>query len=102
MERPAPDATAYIHRDARFIMNAHGRWENAAHDDRCIAWARDYFKASALFATRGVYVNFSTEEEGDRVRSAYGKNVERLASIKRQYDPDNLFRPNQNIGLALR
>jgi FAD/FMN-containing dehydrogenase len=99
-ERPAPDATAYIHRDAKFVMNVHGRWDKPADDNRCIAWARDYFKDSAPFATGGVYVNFLTAEEGDRVRSAYGKNFDRLASIKRQYDPDNLFRTNQNIGPA--
>ncbi|HEY9460120.1 MAG TPA: FAD-binding oxidoreductase, partial [Paralcaligenes sp.] len=49
--RPAPDSAAYAHRDAQFVMNVHGRWEDAADDKRCIAWARDYFKASAPFAS---------------------------------------------------
>lgn len=44
-----------------------------------------------------MYVNFLTEDEGDRVRSAYGPNYDRLARLKRQYDPDNLFRTNQDI-----
>jgi FAD/FMN-containing dehydrogenase len=44
-----------------------------------------------------VYVNFLTEEETDRVESAYGPNYDRLARIKKKYDPDNLFRINQNI-----
>jgi hypothetical protein len=96
-KRPAPDATAYAHRDAEYVMNVHGRWENAADDKRCMQWSRDYFKASAPFASAGAYVNFLTEDEGDRVRSAYGPNYERLARIKRKYDPDNLFRVNQNI-----
>ncbi|HEY9279730.1 MAG TPA: FAD-binding oxidoreductase [Eoetvoesiella sp.] len=99
-ERPAPDSTAYAHRDARFVMNVHGRWDDPSDDTRCISWARDFFKASAPFASGGVYVNFLTADEGDRVRSAYGPNYDRLAQIKRQYDPDNIFRVNQNIGPA--
>ncbi|HEV8500539.1 MAG TPA: FAD-binding oxidoreductase, partial [Casimicrobiaceae bacterium] len=95
--RMAPDATAYAHRDARYVMNVHGRWRDAADDQHCIAWARDYFKASAPFASGGVYVNFLTAEEGDRVRAAYGPSFDRLARIKRKYDPDNLFRTNWNI-----
>ena len=95
--RPAPDATAYGHRDARFVMNVHGRWDDPADDARCIGWARDYFKASAPFASGGVYVNFLTADEGERVKAAYGQNYERLAQIKRQYDPANLFSTNQNI-----
>ena len=95
--RPAPDSAAYSHRDALFVMNVHGRWENPADDKRCIGWARDYFNASAPFASSGVYVNFLTADEEDRVRSAYGPNYDRLAQVKRTYDPDNLFHTNQNI-----
>jgi FAD/FMN-containing dehydrogenase len=95
--RPAPDSAAYAHRDAQFVMNVHGRWENPADDKRCIGWARDFFNASAPFASGGVYVNFLTADEGDRVRSAYGPNYDRLAQVKRKYDPVNLFRVNQNI-----
>lgn len=95
--RPAPDATAYAHRETRFVMNVHGRWDDAADDQRCIGWARDFFKASAPFASGGVYVNFLTADEGDRIRSAYGPNYDRLVEVKRKYDPANLFRVNQNI-----
>jgi FAD/FMN-containing dehydrogenase len=95
--RPAPDSAAYAHRDAQFVMNVHGRWTAPADDERCIRWARDFFKASAPFASGGVYVNFLTADEGDRVRAAYGQNYERLAQIKRKYDPANLFSTNQNI-----
>lgn len=95
--RPAPDAAAYAHRDAQFVMNVHGRWDDPADDERCIRWARDFFKASAPFASGGVYVNFLTADEGDRVSAAYGPNYDRLAQVKRKYDPENLFRVNQNI-----
>jgi FAD/FMN-containing dehydrogenase len=95
--RPAPDFTAYPHRDVEFVMNVHGRWEHQADDARCIGWARAFFEASAPFASGGVYVNFLTADEGGRVRAAYGSNYDRLVQVKRRYDPDNLFRMNQNI-----
>ena len=95
--RPAPDSAAYPHRDAKFVMNFHGRWEDPADDERCVGWARDFFNATAPFANGGVYVNFLTADEGDRVRAAYGPNYDRLVRVKRRYDPANLFRMNQNI-----
>jgi FAD/FMN-containing dehydrogenase len=98
--RPAPGAMAYAHRDAQFVMNVHGRWDDAAEDQRGIRWAREFFEAAAPFASGGVYVNFLTADEGERVKSAYGPNYERLAAVKRKYDPANLFRVNQNINPA--
>ena len=95
--RPAPDSAAYPHRDAQFVMNFHGRWEDPADDERCVGWARDFFNATAPFASGGVYVNFLTADEGDRVRAAYGPNYDRLVRVKRRYDPANLFHMNQNI-----
>ncbi len=95
--RPAPESAAYAHRDAQFVMNVHGRWDDAADDERCIRWSRDFFNASAPFASGGVYVNFLTADEGDRVRTAYGPSYPRLAQAKRKYDPNNLFCVNQNI-----
>jgi FAD/FMN-containing dehydrogenase len=91
------DATAYAHRDARFVMNVHTRWRSPADDERCISWARQFFSASAPFASGGAYVNFMTEEEDTRVAAAYGSNYSRLVGLKRRYDPQNLFHLNQNI-----
>lgn len=95
--RVARDATAYAHRDANFVMNIHGRWADAADDQRCIAWTRGMFDALSPFALGTVYVNFLTEDEGARVNAAYGENYGRLAEVKRRYDPDNRFCGNQNI-----
>ena len=95
--RIAADATAYAQRAAQFVLNVHARWETAADDQRCIAWAREFFDASAPYATGGVYINFLTEEEGDRVAAAYGPGFQRLVQLKEKYDPGNLFRLNQNI-----
>jgi FAD/FMN-containing dehydrogenase len=95
--RVASEAMAYGHRDARFVLNVHGRWDEAKDDRKCIGWARDFFKASALYASAGAYVNFMTGEESDRVASAYGSNYARLVEVKRKYDPANIFHLNQNI-----
>ena len=95
--RIAPDATAYAHRDAKFVLNVHGRWDEANEDEKCIAWAKEFFAASAPYASAGAYVNFMTAEEGDRIAAAYGSNYDRLVKIKRQYDPENVFHLNQNI-----
>jgi FAD/FMN-containing dehydrogenase len=96
-KRVAADATAYPNRDAKFVMNVHGRWSDAKDDTACIGWARAFFEASAPFAMGSVYVNFLTQEEGDRIRAAYGPNYERLVAVKTRYDPHNVFRNNQNI-----
>ena len=90
-------AMAYGHRDARFVMNVHGRWEEPADDERGIAWARQFFNAAAPYASAGTYVNFMTEEESSRVAAAYGDNYPRLVELKRKYDPTNVFHMNQNI-----
>jgi FAD/FMN-containing dehydrogenase len=95
--RVPADAMAYRHRDAKFVLNVHGRWDERTDDERCIAWAGAFFQATAPYASAGAYVNFMTEEEGGRVAAAYGSNYDRLAQIKKQYDPDNLFHLNQNI-----
>ena len=95
--RVAPIAMAYGHRDAKFVLNVHGRWDEAKDDQKGIGWAREFFKASAPYASAGAYVNFMTEEEGDRVAAAYGSNYDRLVEIKKRYDPANVFHLNQNI-----
>jgi FAD/FMN-containing dehydrogenase len=93
----APDETAYPHRGVQYAMNVHTRWLEPAEDATCIAWAREFFKAAAPHAAGSVYINFLTEDEGDRIAEAYGPNYARLAQIKARYDPDNLFHSNQNI-----
>lgn len=95
--RVPSDAMAYGHRDANFVLNVHGRWDAPSDDDKCIAWARDFFNASQPYASGGAYINFMTEDELDRVAAAFGPNHARLVEIKKEYDPDNVFHLNQNI-----
>ncbi len=95
--RPSPDATAYSHRNTIYVCNVHGRWEKPSEDKNCIDWARGFFREATPYATGGVYVNFLTDDESERIKAAYGPGYDRLASIKKKYDPENLFRMNQNI-----
>jgi FAD/FMN-containing dehydrogenase len=95
--RVPAEAMAYGHRDARFVLNVHGRWESKAEDRSCIDWARAFFKASSPYASAGAYVNFMTEDEGERVSAAYGSSYNRLAQLKKRFDPENIFHFNQNI-----
>jgi FAD/FMN-containing dehydrogenase len=97
MARVPANATAWPNRNAHFIMNAHTRWREQAQDKACIAWARQLFDATAPYASGSVYINFMPDDENDRVEKAYGPNYRRLTEIKRRYDPNNLFRVNQNI-----
>jgi hypothetical protein len=97
LNRVPASAMAYANRDLHYIMNVHGRWEDKKDDGKCIDWARDFFQASKPFASSGAFINFMTEEETDRIGSAYGANYQKLVEIKSKYDPDNVFRHNQNI-----
>jgi FAD/FMN-containing dehydrogenase len=78
-------------------MNVHTRWREQADERRSIDWARQFFTETAPHATGGVYVNFMPEDETERVSNAYGANYARLVALKAKYDPDNLFRLNQNV-----
>jgi hypothetical protein len=92
------DATAASGRDALHAMNINGAWPEGGPNHPDIGWCRDYFAAMQPHATGGVYVNFMHNDEGEaRVRAAYGPRYARLAQIKARYDPDNVFRSNQNI-----
>jgi len=100
MARVAPDATAFVGRDAHYIMNVHGRWSDPRDDDKVRSWARRSFAAAAPHATGSGYVNFLTEDEGERVAASYGVNHARLQALKNRYDPGNVFRMNLNIAPA--
>jgi FAD/FMN-containing dehydrogenase len=95
--RVAPEAMAYASRATNYVINVHGRWESADQDESCIAWAREFCEQTKPFASGGAYINFLTQEEGDRVAFAYGANYARLVELKQTYDPGNVFRMNQNI-----
>jgi FAD/FMN-containing dehydrogenase len=91
----ADDATAFSHRDADYLFHPITMWQQPSDDERLIAASRAFCEAMRPFSTGGAYLNFTPE---DRVRDAYGTaKYERLVALKNRYDPDNLFRLNQNI-----
>ncbi len=96
VNRVPPDATAYPHRDADFLVNITTRWADPERDEECISWTRAFFDALAEFATGGTYVNLISEREGEE-SMAYRENYDRLVALKNEYDPNNVFRMNQNV-----
>lgn len=85
-------------RDARYVLNLPGSWEQATDDAVNIAWARDAHNDMKSFSTGGTYINFLTEDESpERIATALGKGLKRLATVKTKWDPQNMFRTNRNI-----
>lgn len=95
--RVSAGETAFGDRSSPFVVNLLGNWADAAEDAANISWVRSVFKLLRPAMTPGVYVNFMSGDEDDRVPEAYRERWERLVAIKSHYDPDNLFRLNQNI-----
>ena len=95
--RVGADETAFGHRDANFSMVVVSAWEDPADDEANIEWVRQYSAAIAPHSEPGGYINFMAADDDDRVPANYGDNYARLVDVKRRYDPDNLFRVNQNI-----
>lgn len=93
-----PDETAFAVRDGDFSVNIAGIWSDAAADDAHVTWVRDYYDAIHPHSGyEGGYTNFMAADDQARVRENYGSAYDRLARIKAKWDPDNLFRLNQNI-----
>jgi len=96
--RVASDATAFAHRDATFATVIAGMWPPDQVDDEAgTAWVRDYYDATAPHSEEGGYINFMAEDDQGRIAANYKGNYDRLREIKGRYDPDNVFRHNQNI-----
>jgi FAD/FMN-containing dehydrogenase len=96
--RVGSEATAYGARDADYNLMISSAWSAKADDDANVRWARDSFEATRPFSTGSVYVNYLNAQESDRLGEAYGpEHHRRLVAVKDRYDPDNVFRHNQNI-----
>ena len=91
------EATAFAHRKLPYAPVIVSQWLDAADSETNVGWARDFWKALQPFAGAGAYVNDLGQDDEDRIRIAYGTNYERLAALKKKYDPDNFFRLNPNI-----
>ena len=91
------NATPWSYRDAVWADVIVGVDSNPANKEKISNWARDYWTALHPYSAGGAYVNFMMDEGEDRIRATYGENYDRLARIKKRYDPANFFRVNQNI-----
>jgi FAD/FMN-containing dehydrogenase len=90
-------ATAYQHRQPGFNLLLISSWTEPAQNDECIAWAHETFDALSPHVVERAYTNYLSADDHERVREAFGPNLERLVALKRRYDPDNMFHLNQNI-----
>ena len=77
-------------RDARYVLNVAGSWEQADDDKANVEWAREAWNDMKSFSTGGTYINFLTEDEGpERIEAALGRGLQRLAEVKAKWDPEN-------------
>ena len=90
-------ATPWSYRDAMWAQVMVGVDPDPANKEKISSWAKEYWNELHPYSAGGAYVNFMMDEGEDRIRATYGKNYDRLAKIKKRYDPTNLFRVNQNI-----
>ena len=88
---------AFPHRAPGFNLILLTQWVDPTQTEECITWTRALFDSLRPHMADDVYVNYLDADEAARVASAYGPNYERLRTLKRRYDPDNLFHLNQNI-----
>ena len=98
--RVDPQATAFALRENPYHFEILAFWDSPEETAANVKWMVDYFAETSRFSSGEVYVNSLDEDEGGRIREAYGLNYERLRELKRKYDPGNFFRSNQNIPSA--
>jgi hypothetical protein len=98
--RVGPTETAFAQRRGEYDIGFMAQWTDPAEDAAHMAWARDAWEAMRPHSSGGYLLNFLSEENPDVIRAAFGDNYERLAQLKRQYDPTNFFSLNQNIKAA--
>jgi FAD/FMN-containing dehydrogenase len=97
VHKVAPDHTAWSCRDATWSMVIAAVDPDPGKAGALKGWARDYWEAVHPYNLGGAYINFMMEEGEGRLRATYGANYDRLATVKKRYDPTNFFRVNQNI-----
>ena len=95
--RVDPTATAFPHREPGFNLVLAGQWADPADTEVNMQWVRDTLAALEPYTGPRTYMNYAADDEADRIDASYGPNLDRLRDVKRRYDPDNVFRLNQNI-----
>ena len=93
------DESAFGGREAPYLLGIEANWEDAADDEANVTWAREAVKAMQPFSGGAEYLNFPGFLEGgeETMQSTFGEKYERLRALKRKYDPNNVFRLNENV-----
>jgi len=89
--------TPWAYRDANWAQVIVGVDPDPSNNDKITAWTKDYYDAVHPYSAGGAYINFMMDEGQERVKASYKENYDRLVQVKSKYDPNNLFRVNQNI-----
>jgi FAD/FMN-containing dehydrogenase len=99
VRRTGADESAFHGREATFLLSPEANWESMEGDEANVTWLREFVADMEEFSDGSRYLNFAGfQEEGDEMmQRAFGPQYRRLAALKRKYDPDNLFRLNQNV-----
>ncbi len=99
IKRIGASDSAYFGRQANFLLSAEATWHNPHQDAENIAWARNLIGAVRPYSDGGAYLNFGgfLEDGETLIRASFGPQYARLQTLKREWDPDNFFRLNQNI-----
>jgi FAD/FMN-containing dehydrogenase len=92
------DAMALSHRDAPYAYHCIAMWQDPSESATHVGWAKSFGQAMQPFTRAGIFLNFTSDQEEDTVRAAYGgSKYDRLVALKDKYDPENVFRLNPNI-----
>ncbi|MGH2726007.1 MAG: FAD-binding oxidoreductase [Actinomycetota bacterium] len=97
VNRVGKDDTAFPHRDVKFQPVVAGMWDDPKQNDNNIKWVRDFWTALQPHSSAGGYINFMDADDQSRIQDNYSGTYAKLATVKKKYDPGNLFHMNQNI-----
>jgi FAD/FMN-containing dehydrogenase len=101
--RPASGAAAFAHRDIRYVVQYQSRWRpgtSTSVADANIAWTQAMYESVRPWLSGSAYQGYADPDLSDWQRQYYGDSLERLRTVKRKYDPDNVFRYSQSIAPA--
>jgi Berberine and berberine like len=101
ISRVRPAETAFLYRDARFLIAYQTNWKDTDDDQTNLDWCENIYAAMRPYVTDGAYVNIPDRSLKDWARAYYGANLRRLTEVKRAYDPDDVFHFAQSIPVAL-
>ena len=97
MARVGPDETAFSQRSSDYDVGILSQWTDPTDTDRNVSWTRGLYDALQPHASGAFLLNFLGQEDDTIIRASFGRNYDRLAELKRKYDPENFFRQNHNV-----